>query len=193
MARRTTSNKVIENRRVMILEMIMADPTKRWSYNTIAEEARKLPWFKEHMPKYSYQTAYLDYLAIKEETKENREKLAETILVRQLDETEEQIGQILLDIESLGSLEDFMPEARDINDIAQFAKTKNTLLNSLERLMSRQASLVPIEVPKQVNVEQSFTIDHYLQARKDYMKLEEPKKQLYDGNVEEGDYDEIDD
>lgn len=189
--RKTQSQKALELRRNMILEMIMAEPTRRWSYAEISEEARKLPWFQQHMPTYSTQTAYRDYLAVKNETKENREKLAESILVKQLDETDNQIQGILEDIETLGALDEFLASNPDLGiaDIAQFAKAKNTYLNALGRLMDKQASLVPIEVPKQVTIDNNFTVDHYLQARKEYEKLDSPKIMISDG-IEDGEFEE---
>lgn len=189
--RKTQSQKALELRRNMILEMIMAEPTRRWSYAEIAEEARKLPWFQQHMPTYSNSSAFRDYLAIREETKENREKLAESILVRQLDETDNQMQSVLEDIETLGSLDEFIANSPDltISDIAQFAKAKNTYLNALGRLMDKQASLVPVEIPKQVVIDNNFTVDHYLQARKEYEKLDSPKIMISDG-IEEGEYQE---
>ena len=192
MLRKTKSQKAIELRRNMILEMIMSSPNRKWTYQEIADEAQKLPWFRQHQPDYSQSTAYRDFVAVRNETKENREKLAETILVRQLDDTDEQIQNLLNDIESLGSLDEYleMQEDWNINDIAQYAKAKNTFLNALGRMMDKQASLVPIEIPKQVQVDQTFTIDHYLQARQEIAKLDAPKLRLYSGDTVEGEYEE---
>jgi hypothetical protein len=188
------SEKIIDERRTMIMEMMMARPNDDWTYQRISEEARKLPWFAEHMPAYSNMTAYRDLLAVRQETKENRERLAEGILVRQLDQTDEQINNVLEDIEELGTLADFLDDdGLTINDIGHYVKAKDTLLKALDRLMTKQASLVPIEVPKKVEIDQTrFSFDYYLEVHKQHAaELSPPRPQLNDESIE-GEYKIVD-
>jgi hypothetical protein len=196
-ARNTMNEKIVSERRTMILEMMMAEPLENWTYQRIAERARLLPWFAEHMPNYSNMTAYRDLLAVTEETKENREKLAEGILVRQLDQTDVQIQGLLHDLEELGSLGDFLEEndgddGITINDINTYVKAKDTLLKALDRLMAKQADLVPINIPKKVEIDQTrFSFDYYLEVHKQHAhELDAPKLRISDGNTVEGEYEE---
>lgn len=185
---KTVKEKARNLRRNLILEMIMEHPNRNWSYRQIAHEARQLPWFQKNMPTYSYQTAKLDYAIIKEETRARREELAEDALVSQLDEVNEQIASVVNDLDNLGDLIDYGASIEEIN---QYVNAKNKLLTSLDRLWAKQSKLLPVDIPKKVEIDsRHITLDAYLQLQKEYKEeLGAPK--LKDGIIE-GDYTEQD-
>lgn len=185
---KTVKEKARNLRRNLILEMIMEHPNRNWSYRQIAHEARQLPWFQKNMPTYSYQTAKLDYAIIKEETRARREELAEDALVSQLDEVNEQIASVVSDLDNLGDLIDYGASIEEIN---QYVNAKNKLLTSLDRLWAKQSKLLPVDIPKKVEIDsRHITLDAYLQLQKEYKEeLGAPK--LKDGIIE-GDYTEQD-
>lgn len=187
---KTVKEKARNLRRNLILEMIMEHPNRNWSYRQIAHEARQLPWFQKNMPTYSYQTAKLDYAIIKEETRARREELAEDALVSQLDEVNEQIASVVNDLDNLGDLIDYGASIEEIN---QYVNAKNKLLTSLDRLWAKQSKLLPVDIPKKVEIDsRHITLDAYLQLQKEYKEeLGAPKGRLKDGIIE-GDYTEQD-
>lgn len=187
---KTLKEKARNLRRNLILEMIMENPNRNWSYRQIAEEARKLPWFQQNMPNYTHETARKDYAIIKQETRARREELAEDALVKQLDEVDDQIASVISDLENLGDLIDYGSSIEEIN---QYVNAKNKLLTSLDRLWAKQSKLLPIDIPKRVEVDsRHITLDAYLQIQKEYKhELAAPRTALGDGVIE-GEYDETD-
>lgn len=183
---KTLKEKARNLRRNLILEMIMENPNRNWSYRQIAEEARKLPWFQKNMPNYTHETARKDYAIIKQETRARREELAEDALVKQLDEVDDQIASVLTDLENLGDLIDYGASIEEIN---QYVNAKNKLLISLDRLWAKQSKLLPIDIPKKVEIDsRHITLDAYLQIQKEYkQELGQPKSMLHDGIIE-GEY-----
>lgn len=208
---RASNKKVVEERRKIIMEMIMKHPTKKWSYRMMAEEARKLPWFREFMPSYGSATAHRDYLAVLEETKERREQLAEQYLVTQLDALEESIYDVSSDIISLGGLTEMVEKVQSdykeyttkldkeqagpffdrLIQITKFVKAKESLYNTMLRLQKRQSALVPMEVARELNVtQQTINLDMFIEARKQMELNNGHTKTLDDGNTVDGVFEE---
>ena len=181
-------------RREKLIEMISADPNKRWSVRVMAEEAKKLPWFQENQPRYSKNTASKDYTMIMEDIKEHREELADhyirTHLSRtdemiedledQLDalEDEERLLQMLIDSydDQLSGMKDDWEEIgkirKDLSSAlsqrSKIRKEQRDINTSILQVMRRQSTLVPIQVP----FEQKTTgqVDHSYQLTIDDLR-----------------------
>jgi prefoldin subunit 5 len=187
-----------EMRRKVLMEIIMGNPTEKWTARRMAEIARSHPWFREHMPNYGSMTAYRDFAAIKEGTKKARQDLAEQYITSQLDKLDDGIEDIEEDLRALGTLDDALEDlaqqsAADpemvvdtLGQITKFVKAKESLYRTQLAMMRRQGQLLPLEVAKEVNVQQAvFNIDKYHELRE---QLREENKLELDDGIIEGDF-----
>lgn len=151
------------------------------------------------MPNYGHMTAYRDFLAVMKQTAERRQELAEGYLQRQLDTLDDMLEGAQEDLETLGSLEELLTEDPTseiesdvtLDDVTKFISAKAKLIQSTLRLMERQGTLVPIEIPKKLEVERTFNIDTYLKLKQEvHETLPEGRHQLEDGTTE-GEFTEI--
>lgn len=166
---RQRQDRIRDVRRKIVLELIMRDPDKKWTAQAISEAAKEHKWFKEFMPTYSAATARSDLLAVLNEIKSRREELAEQYLAAQLDIVDDEIRSIQDDLDSLGDVKSLVDgDDVSMNDILKFVRAKATMTNTLLRLLEHQNKLVPVEIPKRVDVNQQIiNLDMFLEARKE--------------------------
>lgn len=162
----------VEQRRSILVDVINEEPTKNWSVREIALAMQLHPVVSSIQPSYSKSTAHLDWLAIKGELKEKREQLASEYIDYQLRVT----NGLLEDLESKyyerAAVEADIDEIEDPFMRAQariaLMNSQRGLINAMETVMRRQSRLVPIDVPKQVQVDSRHVhldIETFLQIR----------------------------
>ena len=182
--------KWVEQRRTILLELINDDPTNRWSARDMAYAMQNDPRVMAVQPTYSKNTALRDWLAVKGELVERRGELASHYVDTQLSITEEAMEKLLRQAEVLDEIPEDIEEYESTESFAQTMIAKITaqgkVIAGLDRMMNRQAALLPIEVPKQLNIDKrevTMTLDKYLamqaQMKKDALAIS-------DGEIIEG-------
>jgi len=143
-----------ERRHTILLEIIGKDPTRRWSVRDIAAAMRRNPIISQVQPNYSHSTAHRDYLAIKEELREKREDLATDYISSQLEITENLLDDLTRQYEEVKQI-----SVDDVDDPATRAQIaikkiglKKDLVAAIDRILARQQTLVPIAVPKKLDI-----------------------------------------
>lgn len=186
---RTSAQILKEKRKLVILkEIIEKDPERKWSARAIAVAALDTPFFQEHYPTYSKSTAYRDMVEIKEDISETRKELADIFIKRQLEVTEDIIEDLQETWQEINETQDEIEAMKDgitplekMDILLAVAEKKSKLTTAIDRAFNRQSSLVPIAVPKQLNIEKrTFNLDVFLEMQK--------KAELEDGNTIEGTY-----
>jgi hypothetical protein len=171
----------IEMRRTILAELIAAKPSANWTSEKMAEEMRAHHIVKSVQPNYSVNSARRDWLTIRGELATKRIELADEYIARQLEVVDNQLERLLEewdDVESIQKPDPIVLEDGtriEMSDI-EFANKKlmlyERLNKSIERLMARQAKLLPIEVPKKLEVRtETLSIDKLLQARANQQAL----------------------
>ena len=182
-----------DKRRLIILQEIIGTDTKRkWSARAIAEACAEHPFFQENWPKYSKSTAHLDLVAIKEDITVTRRELADDYIKEQLEITGVFVQNLVEDWEELMEMQ--FPEPKKDEKALEITKQeflsqqiadKVKIVTAMDRLFKRQGTLIPMEIPKQLQIEKrTFNLDMFLE-----MKM---KHELEAGgeNIIEGEFDE---
>lgn len=190
--RRNISNRThwIEMRQEILAKIIASKPNAKWTDEKMAEAMRGDSLVAVSQPNYSATTARRDWLAIRQELHVKRIELADKYISHQLELSETMLDDLVNQWEEIDRLE--LPETNDqdgdeLNHINLFIHKVNLydkLGKAIERVLQRQSMLVPVQVPKKVEIKsQTFNLDMYLEAKQ--------KAALTDENVIEGDFDEI--
>jgi hypothetical protein len=162
----------IEQRRAILLEIINEQPEKRWSRRQVHEAMKRHPMVREIQPDYSLYTAHTDYVSVFNEIKDRREQLADDYITMQLEIAGYFIDDLLKEYENLNEID---PEwINDVSVRADFVldriDKKTKLQAGVERMFKRIGTLVPTEIPKQLQIDQRqvvMTIDRFQQLAKE--------------------------
>ena len=155
----------IEQRRLILLEIINSAPEKRWSRRDVLEAMRNHPVVSETQPTYSLYTAHNDYVSVFSEIKDRREELADDYITRQLEIAGYFVDDLLEEYENLNNidvewLDDPQLKAEFLSDRID---KKVKIQTGVERMFNRIGKLIPIEVPKQLQIDQHtvMTLDTF--------------------------------
>lgn len=164
-------DKWIYQRQAIMAEIIACDPAKRWSARQLAAAMREHPLVSRYHPDYSHNTAWKDYLALRNELKDRRNELAGTYIESQLEISDAIIQDLWNDYNELNLIDpkDLVPEAR-AQYLADKIEKKDTITRAIERMFKRQAALIPdVEAPKKVDIHSvgvTMTLDQFLEIKK---------------------------
>lgn len=146
---KSSRQKWVAQRRAILAEIIAAEPTRRWSTREMAEAMRDHDIVGAAMPNYGHMTAHRDWLAISEELALRRRELAEQYIDTQLEITDNLLDDLLQEYQELGALRnDDDPDFQ-----LKKMKVKKDLVQAMDRVLARQQTLIPVAVPKQVQVD----------------------------------------
>jgi hypothetical protein len=178
----------IAMRRSIMAEIIAANPNVNWTSGKLAEAMLEDPRVREAHPRYSSVTAQKDFLSLTRELSDKRTELVEDYLSIQLELTDDILTDLtqewndLLEEEVVYDNEEAPPIMQRVAKI----KAMNTLSMAMERAMVRQSKLLPLDVPKQINVEKrSFNLDMYLEAK-------ERREKAIEDNTIDANYEYVD-
>lgn len=161
-----------DQRRTLLLEIVNSDPTRDWSIRDLTEKMLQIPDIIRNQPNLGKSTIHRDFLAINGELKSRREELASDYLDRQLDLSEKLIADLYV---QYNTIDDVLQDIDEIDDPAERAKLKldalskkATITSAIDRLLGREAKLLPLEVPRKMEIDGrtvSINMDRYLEAR----------------------------
>lgn len=180
LAKRSTSTQWREKRREILMCIIATDPSRNWSYRDLAEEMRQNELVLAAQPNYGYSTAYRDWLVVRDELKEKRDELAGEYISTQLDITEGLIEGLMDDWEALKRIDiDDIDTEDDVKVLLSIIAAKKDIVTAVDKVMSRQQTLIPIAVPKHhvVDNNNNINLDVFHQLRRD--ALAAPAEQDY--------------
>lgn len=126
----------------------------------------------EIQPEYSLYTAHTDYIAVFDEIKQRREELADDYITMQLEIAGYFVDDLLKEYDHLNKIEpDWIDDpALRADFLSDRIDKKVKLQTGIERMFKRIGTLIPIELPKQLQVDQShtiMTIDRFQQLAKE--------------------------
>lgn len=176
----------ISMRQSILAEIIAGKPSNDWTPQKIADAMREHELIKEVQPKYSITTAKKDWYALSSELAHNRKELVDIYLQQQLEITEEMLEDLIGEWNSLLAEEVEYYEDAPPPLVQRAAKIRslNALGQAMERILKRQANLIPIEVPKRLEIdERRINLDIFLEAKTRQQKR--IQETIIDGDYEE--------
>lgn len=164
---KSSHKKWREQRQTILAELIADRPHENWSWRAMAIAMQSHPVVAKAQPNYGHMTAKRDWLAIHDELKERREELASEYIDAQLELTEQLLEDIQEEYELLNSIDlEELEEKERAGFILQRIRAKKDLVASVDKLLQRQQTLVPMEVPRRLQVDNrsiSINIDALLE------------------------------
>lgn len=205
----------VEERRNILLEVMSSAPEKEWTSRELALAMKEHPIIQRKQPTYSKSTAALDMESIRGDIFEQRQDIAAIVLRQQLTTTEQMRLDTLdlweKELESYRALaeSDFMAvdgegnayvdeKAKEAAYSAQINRLEK-LHRMLDRTMTRQGKILPIEVAKKLDVSTPTTlnINAFLNLREkagltvtrpELLERTPQQLALEEGDVVEGEY-----
>lgn len=167
-----------EQRLAILMEVINDEPTKKWSVRDMAQAMRQHPVVASIQPHYGKTTAHRDWLAIRDELKERRDELASDYIQSQLDITDEALGDLQREYDNLNKIDISLIDDEEMRAsiILNRIKAKKELIVAMDRMMSRQQTLVPVTVPKKLEVDErrvEMNLDTFLKMRERALALKD--------------------
>lgn len=159
-----------EQRTAILAEIRNDEPDRDWSVREVAEAMQKHELVKRFQPNYSKSTAHRDIALVEQNLVKKRDELAESYIFHQLETTDNILEDLLDEYESIAEYE--------FEEKERFIKTKVALAKTILAVQKRQASILPIDMPKKINIESNHRVDieHFYQiAQKvDTLILDDP-------------------
>jgi len=148
-------------------EIIAAKPGNNWTPEKLALAMRENETVSAIQPKYTSMTARRDWHSLSNELAHNRKELIDIYLNQQLEIVDGLLEDVITEWEELRNTPvDEESEMPLLVQMATKARSLNALGQAIERLLGRQAALIPIEVPKKLQIEERrINIDLFLEAR----------------------------
>ena len=179
MARKKPKNW-LDQRLTILTEVMNSDTEKSWTVRDIQEAMRAHPAIQEFQPNYGKSTAARDLAVINQEMSKRRKDLAEGYIVSQLNLTESLIDDLYEEYHSLDKPDNWVEPDKK-------ARAKVALAKAINTLFVRQANILPIDIPKKIEIDNKHTF-----GLEDYLEIREIAGELDDPTVVEGDYDIVD-
>ena len=172
-------------RQEILAKILASKPNNNWTPAKIAEAMKLDPIVSEAQPKYSIVTARRDWYSLSGDLARRRGELVDIYLNDQLEQTDNLLDDLLDEWSNLKEVDiDYDSETSPATQASQKIKAMNTLSQAIERLMKRQANLLPLEVPKKLEIEERrINLDIFLEARNQRSALKEGV--VIDGTFEE--------
>lgn len=154
-----------------MLDIISEDPSRQWTYRDLAMSMRSNELVSSAQPRYSAATAYRDWLVVLNELKERRGEMASMYIDSQLNIADDLMEGLMdqwdaIDAIDLYEIED--PAERVMMSLKLIAAKKDIVI-AIDRVMARQQTLVPIAIPKRVEVDNrhvSMNLDYFQEQRR---------------------------
>lgn len=176
----------IAMRQAILAEIIASQPSHEWTPQKMVEAMRENEQIKAVQPMYSITTAKKDWYALSNELAQNRKELVDVYLQQQLELTEEMMDDLVSEwnnvlAEEIEYYEDSPPPSMQR---AAKIRSLNALSQAMERVLKRQAALIPIEIPRRLEIdERRINLDVFLEAKMRQQKLIGEK--IIDGEYED--------
>lgn len=187
-----SNQKWRDQRRAIMMEIINNDPTRHWSVRDLEDEMRKHPLIQKIQPKVGKSTIHRDWLYVKEELAEKRIELAGEYIDYHLNVTDYLLGDLLTEYQKIGEIDLDAIEDEDLKAqlLLNRLSDKQKLVTAIDKVMKRQSTLVPIEVPKKLEIEDNKKVTFYAEK---FNAIREQVDAKFLPDIEEGDYQEIED
>jgi len=179
-------------RRAILTEVINSDPTKHWSMRDLEEAMRAHPLIQQVQPRLGKSTIHLDWLAVKNELAEKRKELAGEYIDHHLQISEYFIQDMMEEYEKINSInvDDISdPDIRAQVILSRMAE-KDRIIKAVDRMMKRQSTLVPIDVPKKLEIDDQKRITFNVER---FLDMNKQAEQFLGDGIEEGEYVDADD
>ena len=189
---RGSTDKWRDQRRAVMVEIINNDATKNWSIRDITEAMLEHPLIQQVQPKLSKSTVHRDWLAVKDELAEKRVELAGDYIDYHLNITDYLLNDLMSDYQAIDSIDTDNIEDEELRAriLLDRIGDKEKIIRSIERMMKRQSTLVPIEVPKKLEIDDNKTVTFYSER---FIEIQKRANMELSDGIEDGDFVEVDD
>lgn len=177
-------------RQAILAEIIAEQPSHDWTPAKIAEAMRDHEIVRGVQPRYSVVTARRDWYSLSNELAQSRKEMVDVYLNHQLETTEELLDDLIEEWNSLRAeeIEYYEDAPPPLVQRAARIRAINALGQAIERVLKRQASLIPIEIPRKLEIEEKrINLDIFLEARTRQQKR--INERIIDGEYEVDDED----